>query len=190
MGLTYAVPYQQILSKVAFGYGVLYYGAFPPALPEFRAALEPARPYNLTKAKQLIAASGVSTPVTVTMNIQAGNSVDEQVATIVQGIWSQLGVNVTINKLSASDYINSLEQHQAQSYIRLDGPGVLEAGYFLGYDMKCGIGFNLTAMCIPKADKLLAQARKLASKAQKQKLWNQINRLWIADSPKIHVSTP
>src|SRR5437762_13367736 len=100
-GLTYAVPYQQILSKVAFGYGVLYYGAFPPALPEFRAALEPARPYNLTKAKQLIAASGVSTPVTVTMNIQAGNSVDEQVATIVQGIWSQLGVNVTINKHSA-----------------------------------------------------------------------------------------
>ena len=59
----------------------------------------------------------------------------------------------------ATDYINALEQHKVQSYVRLDGPGVVEAGYFLGYDMKCGIGFNLTAMCIPGADKLLARSR-------------------------------
>jgi peptide/nickel transport system substrate-binding protein len=185
--LTHAVPYQQILSKVAFGYGSLYYGAFPPALPEFKKSLEPARTFDLNLAKSMIAASGVKTPVSVTMNIQAGNAIDEQVATIVQGIWSQLGVNVTINKLSASDYINSLEQHQAQSYIRLDGPGVLEAGYFLGYDMKCGIGFNLTAMCIPAADKLLATGRATFDKAKRQKIWDQINALWIADSPKIPV---
>jgi peptide/nickel transport system substrate-binding protein len=185
--LTYAVPYSQILSKVAFGYGTLYYGAFPPALPEFRQNLEPPRAFDLGKAKSLIATSGVSTPVSVQMNIQAGNSVDEQVATIVQGIWSGLGVNVTINKLSASDYINSLEQHKAQSYVRLDGPGVLEAGYFLGYDMKCGIGFNLTAMCIPAADKLLDKGRRTFSKSVRQKIWNQINTLWIADSPKIPV---
>jgi peptide/nickel transport system substrate-binding protein len=185
--LTYAVPSSQILSKVAFGYGTLYYGAFPPALPEFRKDLEPPRAFDLAKAKSLIAASGVKTPVSVTMNIQAGNSVDEQVATIVQGIWSQLGVNVSVNKLSASDYINSLEQHKAQSYIRLDGPGVLEAGYFLGYDMKCGIGFNLTAMCIPAADKLLEKGRRTFSKSARQKIWNRINSLWIADSPKIPV---
>jgi peptide/nickel transport system substrate-binding protein len=185
--LTYAVPYEQILQKVAYGYGTLYYGAFPPAMPEFRANLEKPRPFDLNKAKQLIAQSGVTTPVTVTMDIQAGNSIDEQVATIVQGIWQQLGVNVSINRLSASDYINALEQHKAQSYVRLDGPGVIEAGYFLGYDMKCGIGFNLTAMCIKKADVLLDKARRTFEKAKRQALWNQINALWIADSPKIPV---
>ena len=41
--LTYAVPYQQILSKVAYGYGTLFYGVFPPAMPEFRANLEKPR---------------------------------------------------------------------------------------------------------------------------------------------------
>jgi peptide/nickel transport system substrate-binding protein len=186
-GLTYGVPYQEILSKVAFGYGTLYYGAYPPAMPEFRANLEKARKLDLTKAKALIKQSGVKTPVTVSMDIQAGNSIDEQVATIVQGIWRQLGVNITINKLSASDYINALEKHQAQSYIRLDGPGVIEAGYFLGYDLKCGIGFNLSAICIKKADALLAKARKTFDKAKRQALWDQINALWIADSPKIPV---
>jgi peptide/nickel transport system substrate-binding protein len=49
-----------------------------------------------------------------------GNSNDEQVATIVQGTWAQLGVNVQINKLSASDYINKLETHKSQAFIRLE----------------------------------------------------------------------
>ena len=80
-----------------------------------------------------------------------------------------------------------LEQHKAQSYVRLDGPGVIEAGYFLGYDLKCGIGFNLSATCIKKADTLLAQGRKTFNKAKRQAIWNQINSLWIAASPKIPV---
>ena len=185
--MTYAVPYQQILQKIAYGYGTLYYGAYPPAMPEFRASLEQPRPFDLDKAKALIAQSGVQTPVDVTMDIQAGNSIDEQVATIVQGIWQQLGVHVTIDKLSPSDYINKLEQGKSQSYVRLDGPGVIEAGYFLGYDLKCGISFNLSAICIKQADTLLAKGRKTFDKAKRQQIWNQINTLWKADSPKIPV---
>jgi peptide/nickel transport system substrate-binding protein len=185
--MTYAVPYQQILQKLAFGYGTLYYGAFPAAMPEFRANLEPPRPFDLDKAKALIAQSGVQTPVDVTMDIQAGNSIDEQVATIVQGIWQQLGVHMTIDKLSPSDYINKLEQGKSQSYVRLDGPGVIEAGYFLGYDLKCGISFNLSAICITKADPLIAKGRKTFDKAKRQQIWNQINTLWKAESPKIPV---
>jgi len=185
--LSYAIPYQEILSKVIFGYGTLYYGAYPPALPAFRANLEPPRPYDLTKAMALIKASGVKTPVSVTMDVEAGVSTDAQIATIVEGIWSQLGVNVTINTLSPTAYTNALEDHKAQSYIRLDGPGVIDAGYFLGYDMVCKISFNLTAMCIPKADTLLAEARTTVNPVKRQQLYNEINALWIADSPKIPV---
>ena len=185
--MSYAVPYQQILSKVAYGYGTLFYGVFPPAMPEFRANLEKPRSQNIAKAKALIAASGVSTPVTVQLDIQAGNSNDEQVATIVQGTWAQLGVNVQINKLSASDYINKLETHKSQAFIRLDGPGVIEAGYFLGYDLKCGVSFNLVAVCIPAADKIWAKARKETNKAKRQAMWNQIAKLWNTQSPKIPV---
>jgi peptide/nickel transport system substrate-binding protein len=185
--LTYAVPYQQILDKVAFDYGRLFYGAFFPKMKEYNAAIEKPRQFDLAKAQALVKASGAKTPISLQMVVQEGNSIDEQIATIVQGVWRQLGVNVDVQKLSPSDYINSLEQHKVQSYVRLDGPGVVEAGYFLGYDMKCKIGFNLTAMCIPQADKILDQARKTVDPKKRQAMWNQINRLWVADSPKIHV---
>jgi peptide/nickel transport system substrate-binding protein len=185
--LTYAVPYQQILTNIAFGYGKLFYGPFPPAFPEFNPTLEAPRPFDLAKAQALIKQSGVATPVTVQMSIPEGNSNEQAIATVVQGVWRTLGVNVVIQPLSASDYITALETHKAQSYIRYDGPGVLEPGYLLGYDLLCGISYNLSSVCIPKADKLLAIARKSTNLTLRQNIWNQIDALWTADSPKIPV---
>jgi peptide/nickel transport system substrate-binding protein len=185
--LSYAVPYQQILTNVAYGYGHLFYGPYPPAMPEFNAKIEAPRQFDLARAQALIKASGVATPINVSMDIPEGNPIEEQIATIVQGIWRQLGVNITIQKLSAADYISALETHKAQSYIRYDGPGVLEAGYLLGYDLLCKLSYNLTEVCIPQADKLLTIGRRTTDKAKRQAIWDQIARLWVADSPKITV---
>jgi peptide/nickel transport system substrate-binding protein len=185
--MSYAVPYQDILSKIAYGYATLFYGPITVAMPEFNPAIEKARTEDLDKAKALIQASGVPTPVSVGLDVQAGNPTDSQIATIIQGSWAQLGVNVSINTLSPSDFINKLETHKSQAFLRYDGPGVIEAGYLLGYDMKCGVSFNLSDICIPAADKLYEQARKTTNNAKRQALWNQVSKLWIADSPKIPI---
>ena len=71
--------------------------------------------------------------------------------------------------------------------MRLDGPGVIDPGYFLGYDMLCEIGFNLSEVCIPEADKLLEQARARPTTAKREELYDQISRDWLADWPKIQV---
>ncbi len=185
--VTYATPSADICKKVAFGWCELYYGPYAPAMPEFNAAISKPRPYNLAKAKALMKASGVATPIDVTMNIPEGNRIEEQIATVVQGTWKQIGINVTINKLTATDYVNSMEQHKAQSFIRIDGPGVIEAGYLLGYDAKCGISFNLSDICVKRIDTLLAQARKSNSAVERKKLYDSIARIWVANSPRVQV---
>jgi peptide/nickel transport system substrate-binding protein len=185
--VTYAVPYADICRKVAFGWCELYYGPYAPEMPEFNRGISKPRPYDLKKAQALIKASGVKTPIDVAMNIPEGNQIEEQIATIVQGTWRPLGINVKINKLSATDYINSLEQHKAQSFIRIDGPGVIEAGYLLGYDAKCGISFNLSDICIKQLDRLLAQARRSPSASKRKQLYNEIARIWVKNSPRIQV---
>ncbi|MDB5077992.1 MAG: hypothetical protein JWO42_4171 [Chloroflexi bacterium] len=185
--LTYAVPYQQILSKVAFGYGSIFYGPFPAAMREYNAGLEKPRPFDLAQAQALIKASGVATPVNFNMAIAEGDPIGEQIGTIIQGIWQQLGINVTISKLSQANYDSALFSHKVQSYIRYDGPSVIDAGYYLGYDMQCSAGANLSDICIPQADALTAQARATANPVQRQALWNRITQLWVAKSPKITV---
>jgi peptide/nickel transport system substrate-binding protein len=185
--LSYALPYDQILEKVAFGYGTLFFGPLQPVFPEFSADLSNPRGYDPARAKELVAASGVKTPVDVEMAILEGNGTDEQIATIAQGEWKQLGVNLKLRKVSASDYITGLQAHKFDSYVRLDGPVVIDAGFFLSYDLTCKVGFNLTEACIPDADKLVAEARTLDDAAARKERYAKVTELWNAETPKITV---
>lgn len=185
--VTHAVPYDEIIEKVAYGWAEPFYGPYAPGMSEYNAELAAPREFDMEQARALIEESGVETPVDVTINIPEGNTIEEQIATIVQGTWRELGINVTINKLAATDYINSMEQHEAQAFTRIDGPGVVEAGYLLGYDMKCGISFNLSDICIPEADELLAEARQETDPDRRQELWDEIARLWVEKSPRVQV---
>jgi peptide/nickel transport system substrate-binding protein len=185
--VTHAVPYEEIIEKVAYGWAEPFYGPYAPGMNEYNAEIAAPREFDLDKAKALIEESGVQTPVSVTINIPEGNTIEEQIATIVQGTWRELGINVNINKLAATDYINSMEQHEAQAFTRIDGPGVIEAGYLLGYDMKCEVSFNLSDICIPEADKLLAEARLETDADRRQELFDEIARLWVENSPRVQV---
>jgi peptide/nickel transport system substrate-binding protein len=185
--MTYAIPYQQIVSKVAFGYGKLFYGPLQPVFAEFDPQLSAPRTYDLAKAKQLVAQSGVKTPVKVTMAVQEGNTIEQQIATIAQGEWRKLGVQVRVRTLAAAEYIDSIEGHKYQSYVRLDGPGVVDPGYYLAYDAVCKIAFNLTEACVKGNDALLTKARSESDAATRKRIYDQITRNWVADSPKIQV---
>lgn len=185
--LTHALPYDKIVEKAAFGYGTTFYGPVQPAFPEFNKALSAVPTYDIAEAKRLIAQSGVKTPVDVEMVVQEGNTADEQIATLAQGEWRQLGVNVKVRKLPASEYISGLQEHKYQSYVRLDGPGVIDPGYYLSWDMHCDLPINLSEICIPKADKMLASARTLTDPAKRRALFDEITKMWRAESPKIQV---
>jgi peptide/nickel transport system substrate-binding protein len=185
--LASAIPYTDILKNVAYGYGSLYFGPIPPAMPFYAKVTNPYG-YNLARAQTLLRESGVSTPVNVSLLVQAGNARDERIATILQGIYRQINVNVSIERLSPTDYINKLLSHKGvQMFLREDGPGVIDPGYYLDYDMRCKIGFNLAEVCIPKADQLLTQARKTTSVAKRRTLYRQITNLWVAQAPKVPI---
>lgn len=185
--VTYAVPYEDILQKVAFGWGKLFYGAILPTMPEFNADISPPRTYDMEKAKALMAESGLKTPFPVELIILEGDAVQTQIATVLQSTWKELGLDVSIRIVPAAEFQDLAEGHKAQTLLRLDGPGVIEAGYFLGYDMVCDLGFNLTEVCIPEADKLLAEARQETDPKRRLELYDEISKLWVAASPKIYV---
>jgi peptide/nickel transport system substrate-binding protein len=186
--LTYAVPYQEILNKVAFGFGKIYYGPFPPAFPTFNAALEAPRAFDLTKAKELIKKSGAKLPVNIDMVISEGVLDQEQIATIVQGVWRQLGVNLRIKKLSSAEYSNAIYAPvKKYTLIRFDGPSVTDPAWLLDYDMRCQSIFNTSNYCSKTAEALLNKVEPNPNLKVRQKVWNQITRIWVQDSPRIPV---
>jgi peptide/nickel transport system substrate-binding protein len=183
--LTYAIPYKDILSRVQYGFGSLYYGPIAQNLRFFNPYVAKPRPYDLAQARRLLEKSGVKTPVDLQMVIQAGNPVAEQSATILQSVWKQIGINLTVTPLSPTEFNTTVQAHKAQMSIRVDGGGSPYADWQLNYDMRCGIPFNLSDVCIPAADALLNQAEASTNPKTQQKLYNQITKLWRAQSPKI-----
>jgi peptide/nickel transport system substrate-binding protein len=186
--LTYAVPYQDILDKVAFGYGKLYYGPYAPAFPSFRAAIARPRSFDLDRATRLIEQSGAKLPINVDMVIREGVLDQEQIATIVQGVWRQLGVNIRIRKLSSAEYEKAIYATPNKTLlVRFDGPSVTEPAWLLEYDLRCVSIFNTSDYCNARAEALLSKARAITSPAARQKIWDQIARMWVSDSPRIPV---
>lgn len=183
--VAHAVPYDDIVQRVAYGYGTLYYGPIPPSLPGFNAELSQPIPFDLERARELIAQSGVATPVNVEVMIQEGDATQQQLATILQSTWAELGINLNIRVAPAAEFQDLSQSHQVQSLMRLDGPGVFETGYYWGYDLDCDNSNNLTEYCNEDVDGLIEQLRASSDQAERQEIMDQVTEIWRAEYPKI-----
>jgi peptide/nickel transport system substrate-binding protein len=182
--VTYAIPYDDILKNVLKGYGQLYYGPIPPTMPGYDASASAPRTYDVAKAKQLMADAGVTTPIKVTLDTISGDATQASIATILQSSLKELGIEVTVNPLSESAWGDQVYGQKTQAALRLDGPAIFSAGYYLSYDEKCGISFNSGVICVQGNDKLLDDVRKATSDSARDTALAQLTKNWVAASPK------
>ena len=183
--LTRAVPYNDILTSVAYGYGKLFYGPIVPNAAGYDATDSDPIPTDLAKAKSVLAESGVQTPVNLTAIVNATNPGSVQLATVIQGVWKQIGVNLTIQQLAPSDFTPKYTGGDYQVAINIEGPGVPTAGYQLTLTSSCGSKFNNAAVCVPGLDTLLNQARASTDPSSAASIYAEITKQWRGQWPRI-----
>lgn len=182
--VTHAIPYEDIVSNVLFGYGDLYYGPIPPTMSGFAEQYSAAREYDMDLAKQLIEESGLETPVKVKLDIISGDAAQQSIATILQDSLGELGIEVEVQVLSESAWGDAVYGGTTQAALRLDGPAVFNAGYYLQYDENCDSPYNTGRVCVPANRELLEQARGAASPEEANEFYAEITKNWVAESPK------
>jgi peptide/nickel transport system substrate-binding protein len=187
--LSFAVPYEGILEKIAFGYGKLYFGEWMPTFEAFDPTIGAPREYNIEKAKQLLAKSGIKTPITVPIFISEGDNVGKEIATAVQGSWTQLGVNVQVKTISPSDFSEVVYTTHTGPTVFYEGPAVVAPDYYWSYDLQCPEGnpYNANLACVPAADKLMREVYDTTEPSKRQQLFDEADRLYVADTPRIWV---
>ncbi|MDE0308050.1 MAG: ABC transporter substrate-binding protein [Albidovulum sp.] len=184
--LSYATPYAAIMDSVARGYGEAFFGPFPPHFDAYDAAIGGPRSFNMERAMTLLAESGVEGPVSLKMVVIEGNAEQDQIATILQGAWSQLGIVVSVSRLSAAAYVEVISTPEKTSAIlRFDGPSLADPAWLLSYDMRCQSAFNQSNYCNEAAEGLLNEALAIDNLADRQPLWNRIAEIWVGDAPRI-----
>jgi peptide/nickel transport system substrate-binding protein len=185
--LSYAFPYEAILQKVAYGYGKLYFGEWMPSYSWYDPTVGAPRPTDLNKAKELLAKSGVKTPVSFTIYVGQGDNVGKEIATAASGAWQALGVNAKVQVVSPAAFLEVVYTNHDGMTVFLDGPQVVAPDYHWAYDLQCPPNnqFNDNNVCVPAADKLMKEIPYVTKEPQRQDILNKADELYIEATPRI-----
>jgi peptide/nickel transport system substrate-binding protein len=147
-------------------------------------------PYDLNKAKQLIAQSSAANGFTLPLVVPTGDVIIQQVAQVVKDSWSKIGVNVQIQNLDiGTAYTNfSKGNYTAGSnwYITSDvtAPDELAA---IEFDYTAAGGFNsfYSFYRSAQASALIHRAAASTNEKTRAKLFGQLQRLVMHDAPLV-----
>ncbi|PLJ77792.1 ABC transporter substrate-binding protein [Infirmifilum sp. SLHALR2] len=133
--LAYAVPYDVILNQVFNKLYTRLYTIVPRGMPGYTEYGIVKFEYNMTKAKELIAslkAKGFDpSKYTITIIYNEGNTARQQIATLLQQSWSELGFKVTVEAYAWPKYLELVDNFQYDVMLLGWIPDYLDADNFL-----------------------------------------------------------
>ena len=116
--LAYAVPYDVILKQVFGGLYTRLYTIVPKGMPGYTEFGINKYEYDMAKAQQIInelKAKGFDpSKYVITIIFNEGNTARQQIATLLQQSWSQLGFKVTVESYSWPKYLELVDHFQYQ----------------------------------------------------------------------------
>jgi len=190
--LNYALDKSAINQSVYAGKAVVNNSTL--AKTKYWSSSVPAYAFDLTKAKQLIAASKFPQGFSLSLKVPAGDSVYGSLAVIAKEEWGQIGVKVTIQPVetsalftaySAGNYQAAIPQPATTSDVLV--PDELALAWLV---FTPGYQSYFTQYKDPAVAALVLKANRSTSDAERAKLWPEIQEKSMADAPWVPVVFP
>jgi peptide/nickel transport system substrate-binding protein len=188
--LNYATPKQAILDSILAGRGTIANHIIGRV--KYWDESVPAYPYDLDKAKELMAASSVPDGFTLNLLTVAGDSVEQLQAEAIKEAWAEIGVDVQIEPV---DLGSSFERWFADPNVEMavSFPGSTLSSdtlsddnlVFVFMDPDGGLDSFRTYWSNPEVVELLRQANASLDEAQRAELFGQAQALAMADAPAV-----
>ncbi|HET6509694.1 MAG TPA: ABC transporter substrate-binding protein [Baekduia sp.] len=182
-----ALPAQELANRFGYGYAQAFRGPIPPAMA-YSPKLEPSPP-DLAKAKALLRQAGVA-HAAVTLDVKSGETLQSDIATVLQNAYRPLGIDIKINTLGASAFSDEVDGFKSQMYIIKDGGTVNDPAYFLGYFVACGNAFNWVKYCNKKVDADLATGRRSFDPERRKTAYARLSAEVDQDAPYLPIFAP
>ena len=191
--LNYATPKEDI-NKLVFN-GLATISNTGTTITQFWDPTIAPYPYDLDKAKALMAQSSMPNGFTLPMTIVAGDSASQQTAELIQQAWAQIGVTVDIqpldgavqaDKISALDYAAAL---RIPTSITSDTPDDSELASIMYDWSKDWLSF-FTDYKSADASKLVHDAVATTDPVQRKQLYAQLQQLTMDDAITVPLVIP
>jgi peptide/nickel transport system substrate-binding protein len=141
-------------------------------------------PYNPTKAKQLVQASGVADP-TVHLMVPTGTAALRQ-AQFMQSEEAAVGIKLVID---ATDFVTSLSKADAGTYdtFQIGWSGRVDPDGNIYQFVATTGSQNDSGYTNPRLDLILNNARKASTETARKTLYRAAQKLMLADQPLIYL---
>jgi peptide/nickel transport system substrate-binding protein len=190
--LNYATPVRQIQQAV-FGGRAEVANANMPKLKNWSASVKPY-PYDVDKARALIARSSKPDGFDLTIDFVSGDQTSAQVLQILQDAWGKIGVTVKLRQSDLTTLNTRLQASEQQAYMTLpdiytsDLPIQDEFAKLLYADPASGNGFTWYDNKV--AENAANDAIKAPDEAQQASLYAKLQRVTMEDPPAVPLIFP
>lgn len=181
--LSYAVPYDRIVKDVMFGFARLAKGPVPPGMPTHDPKAWKYRT-DLRKAKELLTRAGFPNGFKTRIAVLLGRSQDLSAATFIQASFREIGVDATIDKLTAATFQDARNNRKYQMMIGEWHSWVKDPMYHMFWNLHSRNSFtNNTGYKNPKFDRVIDAGMYESNPAKRAALSRQAQRIAIDDAP-------
>jgi len=188
--LNYALDKDAIIKNVFFSQGQFQNSPIPTGT--YWDKTLPGYPFNLDKAKQLMAASSVPKGFTFKQTVDSGNSVHLEIATILKDQWAKIGVTVEIVQLEKGLYNSQLRDGTSMAWWGgwtndMSDPTEVANSKLRGNNSSFA---SYTHYNNPMVNSLIDQADTEPDPTKRGALYQQIQKIVLDDAPHVYICYP
>ncbi|GAA4014443.1 ABC transporter substrate-binding protein [Deinococcus rubellus] len=171
-----------LIKLVAFGNGKVSTSFLASTTPLYAA--QTGYPYDLAKAKQLFAESGVPENLSLSLQIVSGNADQIALATALQQMWSAIGVKLSIEQVENASFYGRSGNNDFQMQFGAETDDIADPNEATAYTAvyKNAQSFH-TGFQSARVDQLFVQSQFELNQAQRAGLYKQIQQLYVAAAP-------
>ncbi len=179
---------RDVINKVVFQ--GQYVPACTPISPVNPLAPDiPCPTRDIAKAKQLVAQSGVKTPIPVTLVVEAANSEATRLGTVIQSMAKPAGFDVN---LKAIEFTTALEQAEAGDFetLQVGWSGRLDPDQNISPSWDPASTLNYSGADYSDVNQLMAQERATTDSAQRAQIFKQLSEKFLEHGDVIYLYYP
>ncbi len=183
--LSYAIDRQAMIKTINFGIGQPATTFRPKGSLYFNDTL-PGWPYDVAKAKQLLAQAGYANGFDLNLEIRTGRVQNKQIATLLQAMWGQIGVKLTITESEPGLYEDNYQKNNFQVHLEGWTDDIPDPSEVVTYAMVYANNQSFhTGFKNAEVDTLAADAVKETDLTKRQAMYFRIQEIFNENVPFI-----
>jgi peptide/nickel transport system substrate-binding protein len=145
---------------------------------------------DLDKAKALLAEAGFPDGFDVELAVRLSIPWDVDAAVLLQSSLAEIGVNVTINKMTDGDFFGKLNNHALPFFIHDWYSWGNDPAFQLTFLLKCGAFTNYADYCNERVDQLIDEVTWTLDEAEREELMREAQKIIVEEAPWAFLHQP